>query len=77
VRDKLLGLETNDIDVTVDTMSGVEFAHHVTAYLASLGLDSGSIGVIQANPEQSKHLETATTRVHGAWIDFAHLRAEE
>ena len=37
----------------------------------------GLIGVIQANPEQSKHLETATVKVFDHWIDFVNLRAEE
>ncbi|KAL7542542.1 hypothetical protein ACHAWF_007198 [Thalassiosira exigua] len=35
------------------------------------------IGVIGANPSQSKHLETATMTVHGIDIDFVNLRAEE
>ncbi|CAI5474566.1 unnamed protein product [Closterium sp. Yama58-4] len=29
------------------------------------------------NPDQSKHLETATMMIHGMWIDFVNLRAEE
>ncbi|KAL9182878.1 hypothetical protein ACHAXT_004157 [Thalassiosira profunda] len=35
------------------------------------------IGVIGANPSQSKHLETATMKVHGMDVDFVNLRAEE
>ncbi|KAL3796762.1 hypothetical protein HJC23_010909 [Cyclotella cryptica] len=35
------------------------------------------IGVIGANPSQSKHLETATMNIHGIDIDFVNLRAEE
>eukprot|EP00581_Thalassiosira_minuscula_P014890 CAMPEP_0183726666 /NCGR_PEP_ID=MMETSP0737-20130205/23879_1 /TAXON_ID=385413 /ORGANISM="Thalassiosira miniscula, Strain CCMP1093" /LENGTH=965 /DNA_ID=CAMNT_0025958077 /DNA_START=248 /DNA_END=3145 /DNA_ORIENTATION=- len=35
------------------------------------------IGVIGANPSQSKHLETATMNVHGMDVDFVNLRAEE
>lgn len=33
-------------------------------------------GVIQSNPEQSKHLETATMRVFDVWLDFVNLREE-
>jgi len=33
-------------------------------------------GVIQANPEQSKHLETATMRVFDMWVDLVNLREE-
>ena len=37
----------------------------------------GSVGVIKSNPDQSKHLETATLRVMGFELDFVNLRAEE
>jgi tRNA nucleotidyltransferase (CCA-adding enzyme) len=78
VRDKLLGRPNDDIDFAVDNMKGAEFAAHVVDFLRAdcPGLRAGSVGVIQANPEQSKHLETATTRVLDAWLDFAHLRTE-
>lgn len=29
------------------------------------------------NPEKSKHLETATLKIFGEWIDLVNLRAEE
>jgi len=35
------------------------------------------IGVIGANPSQSKHLETATMNIQGIDVDFVNLRAEE
>lgn len=35
------------------------------------------IGVISANPSQSKHLETATMKIHNIEVDFVNLRAEE
>ena len=35
------------------------------------------IGVIGANPSQSKHLETATMKIHGMDVDFVNLRANE
>lgn len=76
VRDKLVGRPSHDIDVCVDNMSGAEFAGHVNAYLAAKGEVTSSVGVIQANPEQSKHLETATVKVLEAWVDFVGLRAE-
>jgi len=76
VRDKLVGRISHDIDVCVDNMSGVEFAGHVNELLASRGELISTVGVIQANPEQSKHLETATVRVLDAWVDFVGLRAE-
>jgi tRNA nucleotidyltransferase (CCA-adding enzyme) len=33
--------------------------------------------VIKANCEKSKHLETATIRVHGIFIDLVNLRSEK
>lgn len=32
--------------------------------------------VIQSNPEQSKHLETARLKISGLWIDLVNLRSE-
>jgi tRNA nucleotidyltransferase (CCA-adding enzyme) len=41
------------------------------------GLPKSGMGVIMANPEQSKHLETATLRLLGLPIDLVHLRSEK
>lgn len=82
VRDKVLGLNTHDVDVALDTCTGVEFAHMVKEYMAKFEeTDSkqkkcGKIGVIAANPAQSKHLETATMKIHGIEVDFSNLRHE-
>lgn len=56
---------------------GQQFAEKVNEYLKLIGEEVHSIGVIHSNPEQSKHLETATMRVLGTWIDFVNLRTEE
>lgn len=77
VRDKILGLSTHDVDVALDTVTGVEMAHILRQYLTDIEKeDCGRIGVIAANPAQSKHLETATMKVHGIEVDFANLRHE-
>lgn len=76
VRDKLLGKPSDDIDIALDNASGEEFASAVKAVLSSYGYSSGSIGTIAANPEQSKHLETATMRIFDLDIDFVNLRSE-
>lgn len=85
VRDKLLGLDSDspDVDLAVDCMSGKALAEKVAHHLEqrnghqSSNESSSKVGVIAANPEQSKHLETATMRLHGVNIDFVNLRAEE
>ena len=85
VRDKILERSNDDVDVALDGASGVQFASIVQAYLAHL-VRTGRmpppekrhrIGIITANPSQSKHLETATMKVHGIEVDFVNLRAEE
>lgn len=40
------------------------------------GKDQNKVGIIKSNSEKSKHLETATIRVHGIFIDIANLRNE-
>jgi tRNA nucleotidyltransferase/poly(A) polymerase len=88
VRDKLLHLHSHDIDIALNDMTGHEFAQHVNAYLASKGSKVSTIGVIQVNPSQSKHLETATVKIYltpsedgsseseSVWVDFVNLRTE-
>lgn len=76
VRDKLLGLESSDVDIALNNQSGLDFAESVNVYLKSLGQSTRTIGVIQANPDQSKHLQTANIKVLGYDIDCVNLRAE-
>ncbi len=77
VRDKLIGRENHDLDITLDDMTGAQFARMVHQHLTKTGQETSSVAVIQANPERSKHLETATTKVHGKELDFVNLRSEE
>ena len=84
VRDKLLGGRSNDIDVSITTMTGFDFAKEVQSYsrrkevMARYGEDAlGKTAKIEANPEMSKHLETATVKF---WkdleVDFVNTRTE-
>ncbi|GBG29898.1 CCA tRNA nucleotidyltransferase, mitochondrial [Hondaea fermentalgiana] len=77
VRDKLLGRSSHDIDLALDDMTGLAFAEKVNAYLEEKGHEVHRIGLIQANPDQSKHLETASVNILGQSIDLVNLRAEE
>ena len=82
VRDKLLGNQSNDIDVGIDKVTGFQFASCLAAYITDHGCKygietgPGSVHKIECNPEKSKHLETATTRVLGLDVDFVNLRSE-
>lgn len=76
VRDKLLGKNSDDIDIALDNMLGREFCEKVNEYLSNAGEKTQGVGVIQCNPDQSKHLETARMRIFDVWIDFVNLRSE-
>lgn len=71
-----MGLESHDIDVALDDISGSDFAELVRAHVQAKGEKASRVGRIQANPAQSKHLETATMRVCDMAIDFVNLRSE-
>ncbi|KAK9765266.1 CCA tRNA nucleotidyltransferase, mitochondrial [Basidiobolus ranarum] len=76
VRDKLLGLESHDLDIAINSMLGYEFALHVNQYLKQKGYTSKHVTKIASNPDKSKHLETATSMVFGMSLDFVNLRGE-
>lgn len=72
VRDKILGLDSNDIDITIDNMSGVSFALRIIEYL---GMDD-RVGIIKSNPEKSKHIETAVIHLLNTEIQLTGFRKE-
>lgn len=77
VRDKLLGRHSDDVDIVLDTLKGKQFADLINTYERDHGHKQHPVGVIKANPEQSKHLETATMQLGAiGWVDFVNLRAE-
>lgn len=57
-------------------MSGLEFAQAVNEFLSTHGGQTRRIGVIRANPNKSKHLETAAAKIMDLEIDFVNLRNE-
>ncbi|KAF7728008.1 CCA tRNA nucleotidyltransferase, mitochondrial [Apophysomyces ossiformis] len=76
VRDKLLRKDCHDLDVAVNDMMGYEFAQYINRYLEANGCSTRSVAKIDSNPEKSKHLETATTKLFDLEIDFCNLRTE-
>uniref|UniRef100_A0ACD5YJF2 Uncharacterized protein n=1 Tax=Avena sativa TaxID=4498 RepID=A0ACD5YJF2_AVESA len=83
VRDKLLGKDSTDIDIALDNMTGQNFCERVNEYSEFIGEEQKGIGSSDilyffcSNPDQSKHLETATMLIYGIWIDFVNLRSEK
>ena len=57
-------------------MSGYNFATRLLEYMEKYGIESRGVNKIESNPEKSKHLETATTKILGLDIDFVNLRSE-
>ncbi|KAF4442150.1 CCA tRNA nucleotidyltransferase mitochondrial [Fusarium acutatum] len=85
VRDKLLDIQSHDIDVAISAMTGVPFAQAMCDYCErpeamskhSIGhADIGSLHNVARNPEKSKHLETAMVKMFGLDLDFVNLRKE-
>ncbi|PNY29993.1 CCA tRNA nucleotidyltransferase, mitochondrial [Tolypocladium capitatum] len=85
VRDRLLGIESHDIDVAINAMTGVAFAQRMCDFCASPDAvdrhairpdDVGNLHNVARNPEKSKHLETAMVRMFGLDLDFVNLRRE-
>ncbi|PGH03326.1 hypothetical protein AJ79_07404 [Helicocarpus griseus UAMH5409] len=90
VRDKLLGAESHDIDVAINSMTGEKFGEGLKEYLdipgnldkyrnhagVATAVDFIKLHKIEKNPEKSKHLETSTTKIFGLDIDLVNLRKE-
>ncbi|KAF1966068.1 poly A polymerase C-terminal region-like protein [Bimuria novae-zelandiae CBS 107.79] len=89
VRDKLLGVDSHDVDVAINKMTGENFGLKMLEYLKMPGnlekhaFDSSEsskimsgLHTIKANPEASKNLETATIKVMDIDLDLVNLRKE-
>jgi tRNA nucleotidyltransferase (CCA-adding enzyme) len=86
VRDKILGTDSHDIDTAISAMTGYSFGLELQKFcnlpenVKKYGIeqaDLGNVHKITANPDKSKHLETATTKLFGLDVDFVHLRKEK
>lgn len=91
VRDKLLGVNSHDIDVAISSMTGYQFGLALKDYLdipenlakyqkQHCGQPNHSIvnlHKIEANPEKSKQLETTATTIFGLSVDLVNLRKEK
>ena len=71
-----MGKESCDIDIALDNMFGEDFAQLLSKKLYN-DESKKKFGVIKSNCEKSKHLETATIKVHGVFIDLVNLRSEK
>ena len=64
------------MDIALDNMTGMQFVKVLRQYGSIKNVDVGGVWVAPANPEQSKHLETASAILFGLRVDFVNLRSE-
>ncbi len=90
VRDKLLGIQSNDIDAALSTLSGKDFGQVFLAFYEKHGskykgtakeLDIGNtelhkIVLVEEDAEKSKHLAVAKMKLFGLEVDLVNLRTE-
>ncbi|OQR84231.1 tRNA nucleotidyltransferase [Achlya hypogyna] len=76
VRDKLLGIPSDDIDIALDVGTGEEFAQHILSFQAASGVAPKGFYIVKKNTDASKHLACATVKLLGHDLDFVHLRSE-
>lgn len=85
VRDKLLGLESHDIDIAINAMTGEPFVEFMCEYcqqpdvIKAHGIgpdDIGNLHKVKSNPDKSKHLATAMIPIFGLELDVVNLRKE-
>ena len=72
VRDKALGLESDDIDMLVEGLSAEDFAGLVSSGIPG----SSKVGIVKANPNAGKPMRTACMRVQGKSLDIANPKGE-
>lgn len=85
VRDKLLGLESHDIDIAINAMTGEPFVEYMCDYCTQPDVikkhgiepaDIGNLHKVKSNPDKSKHLATAMIPIFGLEVDVVNLRKE-
>ena len=72
VRDKLMGIDSNDIDIALEKYTGTEAANEIIKAVS----ETSSVGVVKQNHEASKHLETACLKMMGFLVDLVALRSD-
>ena len=71
VRDKILGLSNDDIDITVNGISCLDFAKKISEN------ENAKYVFLEANHEQSKHVDTARVCLFkDFWLDICNLRPD-
>ena len=75
IRDKLLGKESDDIDIVVNDIEGSKLIFIINAELYTKG--HYKLGIIPKNEKKGKNIEVATTNICNTSIDFVRLRTNK
>ena len=73
VRDKLLGKECDDIDITINDMKGSEFAKLIND---EINPNQSKFGIFQQNLKKEKNIEVSNIELFNTSIDIVNLRCE-
>lgn len=80
VRDKLLGKENDDIDITIDNITGQQYLSIIESSLNNKDTNTNTLNteikIIKNSNKKSSQLQTATINIFGKDIDFVNLRKE-
>ena len=76
VRDKLIGKDSDDIDIALDNMLGQELAEMIAQRQNNKKGQKG-YGLVKSNQEKAKNLEVVIINVEGHSIDIVNLRHED
>ncbi len=78
VRDKLLGFESDDIDIALSDITGADFVQYIQQFVQSKNIEGvGKTYIVEENIEKSKHLATAGIDLFGQKVEFVNFRSEE
>ena len=75
VRDKLLGKDSDDLDIALDNLTGRQMEEVLLKMGVNYGV--GKSYTVKADVEKSKHLDTVAIEIWGQKIDFVNLRTEQ
>lgn len=80
VRDKLLGIESDDIDITIDQMSGADFVQFLDVIAKHRFGNNSPVRILNADfetsDEQVKRIAAGQISIYGQQIDVVSLRKE-
>jgi tRNA nucleotidyltransferase (CCA-adding enzyme) len=69
-----MGKHSEDIDIALDDIKGEELARLINDEIYP---GQQKFGIVKENSDKSKHLETATMKIEGKFVDFVNLRSEK